>query len=234
MEADQKFKAVLEDALAGIDYENCLLFGSRARGTARDDSDYDVLVILKQPCSQLEKYAIANRIRSHLAQHLIPADVLVKTKEDIKLYGWRQGVPSGMRCVMGSRYDGKAEKTLQQAVANWLLKAENDLIMAKDERFLKKDGFVTDGICFHCQQAAEKYLKAFLVLHSVDFEKTHNLEFLANLCKAISGDFGSLEFGNLTNYGISVNISRRFLYSYAQGSRRSIGDRRTCKIFCFK
>ncbi|MDD5676303.1 MAG: HEPN domain-containing protein [Chitinivibrionales bacterium] len=102
------------------------------------------------------------------------------------------------------------ERLLQKTVANWVLKAENDLTIAKDERFLKKDGIVTDGICFHCQQAAEKYLKAFLVFHSVDFEKTHNLEFLANLCKTISADFGSLEFGNLTNYGISVRYPDDF------------------------
>ncbi|MDD5676302.1 MAG: nucleotidyltransferase domain-containing protein [Chitinivibrionales bacterium] len=91
MEVDRKFKMALQESLEGIDYENCLLFGSRARGTAQDDSDYDILIILKQPCSQHEKYAIANRIRSHLARYLIPADVLVKTKEDIELYGWLPG-----------------------------------------------------------------------------------------------------------------------------------------------
>lgn len=91
MDIDPKFKTALGEAFEGIDYENCLLFGSRARGTAGNDSDYDVLVILKQSCSHNEKYTIANRIRTHLARQLIPADVLVKTKEDIESYGWMPG-----------------------------------------------------------------------------------------------------------------------------------------------
>lgn len=33
--------------------------------------------------------------------------------------------------------------------------------MAKDERFPKNENHVTDGICFHCQQAVEKYLNLY-------------------------------------------------------------------------
>jgi HEPN domain-containing protein len=34
---------------------------------------------------------------------------------------------------------------------------------------------------FHCQQAAEKLLKAILSLHDMDFPRTHNLRFLMDL-----------------------------------------------------
>ena len=34
---------------------------------------------------------------------------------------------------------------------------------------------------FHCQQAAEKLLKAILSLHDIDFARTHNLRFLMDL-----------------------------------------------------
>lgn len=47
-------------------------------------------------------------------------------------------------------------------------------------------------------------------MHSIDFAKTHNLEFLASLCKTINNEFGSLEFGNLTNYGISIRYPDDF------------------------
>jgi hypothetical protein len=30
-------------------------------------------------------------------------------------------------------------------------------------------------ICFHCQQSAEKYLKAFLFSNDIEPDKTHNL-----------------------------------------------------------
>jgi HEPN domain-containing protein len=47
-------------------------------------------------------------------------------------------------------------------------------------------------ICFHCQQAAEKYLKAFLVSRSVSFEKKHNLMVLNQLCAGIENSFSDL------------------------------------------
>jgi HEPN domain-containing protein len=34
---------------------------------------------------------------------------------------------------------------------------------------------------FHCQQAAEKLIKAILSLHDIDFARTHNLRFLMDL-----------------------------------------------------
>jgi HEPN domain-containing protein len=38
---------------------------------------------------------------------------------------------------------------------------------------------------FHCQQAVEKTLKAFLAWHDTPFRKTHSLEELGGLCERI-------------------------------------------------
>lgn len=38
-------------------------------------------------------------------------------------------------------------------------------------------------VCFHAQQAAEKYLKAFLVSRGIRVERTHDLEFLLGECQ---------------------------------------------------
>ncbi len=38
---------------------------------------------------------------------------------------------------------------------------------------------------FHCQQAAEKSLKAFLAYNEYHVEKTHDIEFLVKLCMKI-------------------------------------------------
>jgi len=48
-----------------------------------------------------------------------------------------------------------------ETVRKWILKAENDLKIARDEIQTKEPA--TDAICFHAQQCVEKYLKAFLV-----------------------------------------------------------------------
>jgi HEPN domain-containing protein len=61
----------------------------------------------------------------------------------------------------------------------WLKKAERDLDVAK--LTLENKPEYTDAICFHCQQAVEKYLKALLVYLNVDFEKTHHLPYLLDL-----------------------------------------------------
>ena len=56
----------------------------------------------------------------------------------------------------------------------WLEKAEGDYaIMERESRVRKNPGF--DGICFHAQQCAEKYLKARLCESGVHFGKIHDL-----------------------------------------------------------
>ena len=56
----KRFRAVL-DALYGDRIERVVLFGSRARGDARADSDYDVAVFLKNLTDQsLERDRLAD------------------------------------------------------------------------------------------------------------------------------------------------------------------------------
>ena len=63
----------------------------------------------------------------------------------------------------------------------FLAKAAQDELVA--DRLLD-DGTVADEIVgFHCQQAAEKLLKAVLIDKDIDFERSHNLVYLASLLK---------------------------------------------------
>ncbi|MEN6400933.1 MAG: HEPN domain-containing protein, partial [Armatimonadia bacterium] len=57
---------------------------------------------------------------------------------------------------------------------------------------LSDPAFYLQGIGFHCQQAAEKMLKAFLILHDAAFPKTHDLLVLKNLCAALDPEFTTL------------------------------------------
>ena len=60
--------------------EKVVLFGSHARGTADEDSDVDLLVILPfQGRSVDQSVAIRMELRPHF-----PLDILVKTPEQIK------------------------------------------------------------------------------------------------------------------------------------------------------
>ncbi len=48
------------------------------------------------------------------------------------------------------------------------------------------------NVCFHAQQACEKYLKAYLTFLSIDFPKIHNLERLIDLLS--SNDNNIIQF----------------------------------------
>jgi HEPN domain-containing protein len=65
-----------------------------------------------------------------------------------------------------------------QEVLGWLRVADRDQRAAAI--CLASDPPLDDVGAFHCQQAAEKLLKGFLVHASVDFGKTHDLERLGD------------------------------------------------------
>lgn len=72
----------------------------------------------------------------------------------------------------------------------WLHFAEDDILTA--QLLNKQHRKSLHIICFHCQQAAEKYLKAFLVSRGVSFEKTHDLVYLNRLCESLSPVFSDI------------------------------------------
>lgn len=57
----------------------------------------------------------------------------------------------------------------------WIEKAEGDwATLTREFRARKNPNH--DAVCFHAQQCAEKYLKAYLQEAGISFAKTHNLE----------------------------------------------------------
>ncbi len=95
-------------------------------------------------------------------------------------------------------------------IQKWIIKATNDLKIAEHELSQPEEEMVTDAVCFHCQQSVEKLLKAYLVSKNIDFGKTHNLEFLLELCKKQDSDFESLNVGNLSFYAVEVRYPDEF------------------------
>ena len=65
-------------------------------------------------------------------------------------------------------------------IRRWIEKAENDFRNA-EYVLTMQENCPFETVCYHCQQCAEKYLKAFLMYKNVDFPKTHDLVLLFNL-----------------------------------------------------
>ena len=74
----------------------------------------------------------------------------------------------------------------------WVEKAEGDLLTARREyRARKSPNF--DAACFHAQQAAEKYLKAFLQETGKPVPRIHSLLELLGLVSKQDSGFMSLQ-----------------------------------------
>jgi HEPN domain-containing protein len=120
---------------------------------------------------------------------------------------------------------------MEEYVKKWLIRANNDLRVAKNELELPKEQMITEAICFHCQQAVEKFLKAFLVTNKVEFGKTHNLEYLLELCSKVDKSFQDLELGNLTFYAVEVRYPDEFYTPDIEEAKHSVKLALTIKGF---
>jgi HEPN domain-containing protein len=89
-------------------------------------------------------------------------------------------------------------------VVQWIRSADGDLAAAK---FLLSGGAeFARGAVFHAQQAVEKFLKAVLVWHQVEFPKTHDIGRLTDLLKTVDSGLADRvrEASALTPYAIEA------------------------------
>ncbi len=96
---------------------------------------------------------------------------------------------------------------MQEITTEWVEKAENDFAAA--HRLMQHQADeppIADAVCFHCQQCAEKYLKAFLQEHIVPFERVHELITLLEQALALDKDFEPLrrDLRSLDGYAVTV------------------------------
>ena len=89
-----------------------------------------------------------------------------------------------------------------ELVQQWLQRAQSDLSVAQAAMDLQRPEAA--AVCFHCQQAVEKCLKGFLVYQDTDFEWSHEIEYLINLCVGADKSFEQFRSsaGPLTEYAV--------------------------------
>ncbi|MBC7098493.1 nucleotidyltransferase domain-containing protein [Candidatus Bipolaricaulota bacterium] len=98
-------KAIITEEIERTGFRVCriLLFGSRAKGKARPDSDWDFFVVVDREASFHEREDLASRICWRLAQEGIFADVFVQSEKTVEerktdtgrltYYVLKEGVP---------------------------------------------------------------------------------------------------------------------------------------------
>jgi uncharacterized protein len=167
---------LLDPVVAYFDPRRMILFGSHARGEAGPDSDIDLLVIVDDDTPP-EKVTL-NAGREARSGYRRPADVFTVTEETFRR---KCGIPGTLaraallggvtvyeRVPAETSGTGPDPADLRESVLGWLR-------IARDGRDVARTclGMVPPKLgvaAYHCQQAAEKVLKGFLVVASVDFE----------------------------------------------------------------
>ena len=162
-----------------------MLFGSYAYGTPHAESDVDLLVIMEKPqgsgrvMPEVNAAAYVPNLEmdiltyspSELETRLAMNDFfIVKIIECGRtLYDCGMMWDKPAITITMSLFDegvGKAEHNYRSALRLLRYKVNPD----------------SDGVCFNCQQCAEKYLKVFLIHHNDTPPYTHDLNLLLRLC----------------------------------------------------
>ncbi len=116
---------------------------------------------------------------------------------------------------------------MKPMTAEWVAKAEGDFAMMERE-CQAADNPNYDGICFHAQQCAEKYLKARLCEAGITFGKVHDL--VAILGQVLSAEPSWEAFREDLAYLSDFAVA--FRYPGESADRDSAFDaRRRCRLF---
>jgi HEPN domain-containing protein len=185
-----------------VEAEEVILFGSQARGTQRDGSDADVLVIAIRSGTHRDEVGraiAAYRVdfprgpypqvfvwsRAELVERLASGNVVARDALREGLVLARDG---DVRVVgVRSRHAELADTWSHMAAAEeWLRTAQEDLMAARASLTVE----VAWGAAFHAQQAAEKALKALVYHLGLDPSRTHDLCELVDEVAAVDGDLG--------------------------------------------
>ena len=89
---DDLLNKMVQAIVAEVDPEQIILFGSRARGDAREDSDVDLLVIESPPPSVTAGADAGETARLYqvLSEFDISADILVYSRDEVEY--WRNSL----------------------------------------------------------------------------------------------------------------------------------------------
>ena len=93
---------------------------------------------------------------------------------------------------------------MKRLTAQWVRKAESDYAVAR--KIARGNEPHHDEVCFHCQQCAEKYLKALLEELGQPVPRTHILEDLIALLVLHQASLRSLRMGSrfLTRFAVAT------------------------------
>lgn len=110
MSADKTalLQQMVEMIVREVDPETIILFGSRARGEARPDSDVDLLVVEREPFSPAHsRIREANRLYMALRNLPVSKDLLLYSRDEFEQWKWSLNHVVGRACREGRVLHGR-------------------------------------------------------------------------------------------------------------------------------
>ena len=91
MASDARLERMVRTIVEEVDPEQIILFGSRARGDATSESDFDFVVVEAGPFDDgWSRHAEEVRLYRALAEYGIPKDILVYSRDEVD--HWRDSL----------------------------------------------------------------------------------------------------------------------------------------------
>ncbi|RIB35339.1 MAG: hypothetical protein BXU00_02325 [Candidatus Nanoclepta minutus] len=201
-----------------VEIDKIILFGSRARGDFREDSDWDILIVTKEKMDREKesdfRLKIVLELHNFLNQDIEIIIVDKRTFEEYKTpaYVYYYAEKEG-KLLWYSRVYEDVKNLLEMAMEN-----------LKVVDYLKSKEFYYH-ICLHCSWAVRDLLKAFLIFNQLNFSKPNDIVELVKLCMEFDRDFRE-EFQNymdvfekLKGYDILFKRSELFDVSKEEAQR---------------
>lgn len=143
-------EVVVQRIRSRYDPDRIILFGSRASGSAAEDSDFDLLIVKDTDRGPLERRI---EIEHLLSDRYIPLDLYVYTPGELRrLYS--EGDPFIEEVVESGKV-----LYMRKSTRAWLAEAQEEAEMAS----ILFDNRKYRGVCFHSLQYVEKGLKALVI-----------------------------------------------------------------------
>ena len=159
--------AIVERLVTGYEPDRIILYGSHATGSARRDSDVDLLIVKETDRRPTDRRIEVERL---LADRALALDIVVYTPGEL-----RQLFAAGSPFIEDVMEHGRV-LYMRTATAAWLREAQDEL----DSAIILRDHAKFRGACLHGQQCVEKLLKALLLERGKRPTRTHDLVELAN------------------------------------------------------
>jgi len=210
---DERIADLVDRIVNAVHPLRIIVFGSTARGDAREDSDIDVMVVVPDGTNRHDTAADVYRSFRELRLD-VDIDVVAATESDLTKHAnthglvYKEAIKEGVEIYVSDEgmqslallRGAKDAPTSVGSEDRWLISAKSDMAFAGMPQ--PPEG-VNDHICYHAEQAAEKSLKAALLHFGVEFPFTHNLQELIEVLPANAG--------LPTNLGIALPELTRYI-----------------------